>query len=305
MRILITGGTGSLGSVLAQHLTQQGHDISILNRDGHKQQAIKSLLPKHTQYFLTDICHRDTVRAACRGQDVVVHCAAAKILGIGETSPQEYCRVNINGTITVANACRDEGVRKALLISSDKACAPINLYGATKRCAESVWLASDTHAHHFAALRYGNVVNSKGSVWHMWRERMAQGLPIEVRDPEPTRFILTVDEAVTLVQSALNTMNENHKCVFIPSHVPAFSLWDLARAVQPDESQWKRTHLEQGEKQHEVMLATGEYARQVNHLLWATCDESDYHMSDEERAQFGSETARKLSGREVISKLNG
>jgi UDP-N-acetylglucosamine 4,6-dehydratase len=292
-----------LGSVLAQTLSKQGHDISILSRDPHKQLALKPLLPKTTRYFLADICNHDAVREACRGQDVVVHAAAVKHVPVGEQFPCEFVRVNIDGTRVVANACREEGVGKALLISSDKSPNAENLYGATKRCAESIWLASDTNHHHFAALRYGNVVNSRGSVWHVWRDKVAQGLPIQVREPEPTRFILTVDEAIGLVQSALTAMSSHHKCIFVPSNVPAFSLWDLAREVQPDGNYWQVTHLEQGEKQHEVMLSGGEYATRVNNLLWRTCEY--YRMSTEDRKQFCSETAWRLSGKDVVKKLDG
>jgi len=284
MRILITGGTGSLGSVLAQVLSKQSHDISILSRDCHKQFLLKPNLPTSTKYFLADICNRDAVRDACRGQDVVIHCAAAKIVSLGEVAPQEYCRVNIDGAANVANACREQGVKKALLISSDKAPSSLNLYGATKRCAEAIWLGSNTSSHYFAALRYGNVVNSRGSVWHVWKDKISSGKRIEV-------------------QSKLNAMMQHRNCIFIPSNVPAFSLWDLAREIEPDESKWKCTNLEQGEKQHEVMLADGEYAKQANNLLWYTCEY--YNMSNDDRGQFCSSSAKRLSGKEVINKLNG
>jgi UDP-N-acetylglucosamine 4,6-dehydratase/5-epimerase len=301
MKILVTGGTGSLGTVLCQELLARGHQLTILNKDSHKQAIARKALPNDVRFYLADICDRDAVYEACHGQDVVLHAAAIKRIEAGEWAPQEMMRVNVEGTRNVANACRAAHVKRCLLISSDKATGP-TYYGTTKRLAEGIWLERDVHDQWFGGLRYGNVVNSAGSVWHLWHEAKAKGMPLLVRKPEPTRFILDLKEAVGLVLETLKIMGSLSQCVFLPSNLPAFSVWDLACEIEPDASQWQMMPYVTNERQHEQLIANDECAKKVNDVLWATCNR--YEMKDTDRARFSSNTAPRISGREVVERMS-
>jgi UDP-N-acetylglucosamine 4,6-dehydratase/5-epimerase len=303
VRVLVVGGTGSLGTVLTQKLASMGHTLSVLNKDSHKQAALRPLLPLSTQYYLSDICDHDIMREACHGQDVVINAAAIKRIEAGERYPQEILRVNVQGAANVANACREMHVSRNLLISSDKAAAASLAYGASKFYAERLWLASDSVHSAFAAIRYGNVVDSRGSAWHIWHEAIKQGKPLLVRKPEPTRFILDLNQAVGLVLAALHAMELAGGCVLIPADLPAFSLWDLACELESDPSKWQMESLLTGEKQHELLLAPTEFAEPVGDKgLWAICGWRS-QMSEATRARFSSATAPRLTGQEVIAKM--
>ncbi len=307
--ILITGGTGSLGSALVKHFTSEGHRVTVLSRDIHKQAAMRRQYPnsKLIKYMLADICDREALLHACTGQNTVIHTAALKRIELGELYPVEYIRVNILGTQNVANACVDRGISSCLFISTDKATAANNLYGKTKAVAEHIWLSNATfHPTRFSALRYGNVVGSEGSVWHLWNNAKTQDKPLIVRYPNPTRFILSMNEAVKLVIDALKqTYSWQHK-LFIPANLPAFSLHELASLIEPEQTNWQHTFLTPGEKLHEELLAENEYAKAVSgsNLLWEMC--SIYDMDKKDRLQFKSDTARRISAEEVAGRmLNG
>ena len=297
-RILITGGTGSLGRELSLTLLAQGHQVTILSRDPHKQAALRNNpLFKQAKFVLTDICEYPDVVRACEDQDVIVHTAADKILQMGETDPREVIRVNVNGTETVAEAAIHQGIKKCLFISSDKSPNSSNAYGATKRLGEAIWLSCDrVYRHAFTALRYGNVCDSAGAVWGIWRDLAAKGLPLTVREPEPTRFFLRKKDAVQLVLWALDEMKGGE--ILIPANLPAFSLWDLARELQP-EATWIREPLGQGEKQHEVLVATEEGVRRLNDHFWTVA----HGFEPPDRRIFCSATAPQMTGREVVERL--
>lgn len=298
MKVLITGGTGSLGQVLSEAFLANGDQVTVLSRDPHKQAVMKEWLPK-ASYLLADIGCRESIMCACHGQDIVIGAAALKRVERGETDPREYLRVNVLGAMNTVEAARLCGARKALLISTDKSVEPTTFYGKTKSTAEAIWVANNNGTK-CAALRYGNVVNSNGSVWHVWQDQIAKGLSLTVRDPEPTRFILTIEQAVQLVMDALRWMDGGE--IFVPKGVPAFSLHELARNLQLEE-QWCREPLGPGEKQHEILVAQGEYVEDVkgSRLLakvWPKL-RSDY-IPDE----FCSRTAHRLDANEVTTLLN-
>jgi len=229
--VLITGGTGSLGSQLIPAFLAEGYFVSIVSRDPHKQ-AIQQARHPEVRYILADIRDRERMFRACENQDIVIHAAALKRVERGDTDAREYHSTNVGGTLNVAEACRMNGVNKAIFISSDKAVEPVNLYGMTKAIGERVWLAENSpySITKFSALRYGNVVESNGSVWHIWQRRIEQGLPLIVREPEPTRFFLSLDNAVSYVQFTIKHMHGAE--IFVPASVRTFSLWELAREMQ-------------------------------------------------------------------------
>jgi len=297
-RILITGGTGSLGRELSLTLLAQGHQVTILSRDPHRQAALRNdPLFKQAKFILTDICEYAGVARACEGQDVIVHTAALKTLSIGEQAPAEFVRVNVNGTYIVGEAAIALGIKKCLFISSDKSPSSSSAYGTTKRLAECLWLANDERRGcRFSCVRYGNVADSAGAVWGIWRDLVAKSVPITVREPEPTRFLLRKKDAVQLVLWALAEMKGGE--ILIPANLPAFSLWDLARELQP-EAVWVREPLGQGEKQHEILVAPEEGVRRLNEHFWMVA----HGHEPPDRDAFCSRTAPQMTGREVVERL--
>jgi FlaA1/EpsC-like NDP-sugar epimerase len=299
MNVLVTGGTGSLGSVLVPEFLRLGYNVSILNKDSHKQALARKLYKNHNiRWYLGDICDRDLLMDATRGQDIVVAAAAIKRIEMCAEFSREAMRVNADGTYNTARACVANRVRKCLLISSDKAAESSTFYGSTKHIAEGIWLNHDNGDNQqFAAIRWGNCLNSQGSVWGLWSKAKLENKPLIVRDPEPTRFVLNLKYAKKLALDALGIMYKHSKCIFVPGDLPAFSLWDLAKAIEPDEYLWTWQSLLTGEKQHEVLLAKNEYAKQASDLLWATCD--PYDMGN--REMFASNTTcNRLTAQGVI-----
>ena len=313
MNVLITGGTGSLGTVLTHDFLQRGHHVTVLSRDPHKQDRLqkevtdKQYLGKLTMR-LGDVANLMSVIEACKGQQIVIHTAALKRVERGETDTTEYTRVNITGTQNVAMACITQSVRQGLFISSDKAVEPLNFYGETKAVGEKIWLNHDNDITFMSVLRYGNVVNSEGSVWHIWKNAVTKRQTLQLRTPEPARFALTINQAVELIRDALYVMwRANHGGqTFIPYNLPAFSVWELAYLLQPDSSQYIYEPLITGEKQHEMLLAKNEHAKPTanNQLLWQLCSNNEEPKTDY-RQQFCSATARRITAAEVTAMIEG
>lgn len=308
MKILVTGGTGSLGRALTRYLIDAGHTVTVLSRDAHKQANLLRALhaPPNLRFVLGDICDPVAQLNACyardgRPQDVLIHAAALKHLDRGETDPDEYIRVNVTGATAMARRATECGIKKALLICTDKAVSPLNTYGVTKALAERAWIKANHtwHQTQFAAIRYGNVIDSDGAVLHVWREQVTRGHRLCVREPEPTRFVLTITQALALVTEALDTMADGQ--VLVPCDLPAISMWDLARLFQP-EYLWKREPLTLGEKQHEVLLAEGEYAYPASeHLAVATTTHDRPSLPTN---QFHSNLTRRLTTQELKELIN-
>jgi len=300
--VLITGGTGSLGSQLIPTFLAEGYFVTIISRDPHKQ-AIQQAKHPEVKYILADIRDREAMLRACEGQDIVIHAAALKRMERGDTDAREYHSVNVGGTLNVAEACRLAGVEKAIFISSDKAVEAVNLYGMTKAVGERIWLAENTpyRATKFSALRYGNVVESNGSVWHVWQRRIEQGLPLVVRTPEPTRFFLSLADAVGYVQFTIKHMQGGE--IFVPASVKAFSLWELAREMQ-HQKYWEYAPLLATEKQDEILAAHTEYVEPVKGetlmwRIWPYRTPTVYETAQ----MFHSLEAQRLTGKEVIARL--
>jgi UDP-N-acetylglucosamine 4,6-dehydratase len=302
LNILITGGTGSLGSALARHWYPH-HNLTILSREIHKQEALKAELPD-ARFVLADICDYDKVCQACRGQDVLIHAAAAKNVFQGEQNPGEYARINVMGTEVVARAWRDAMAslhpvtrlaplepRKAILIGTDKQVAPINVYGHSKAIATSIFLS-----YGYSVVRYGNVMSSNGSFLPIWQKRIKDGLPLKVRTPNPTRFILSLTQAIALIEDALK---QSQGFVYIPHSLPAIDIKDVAVSLG---AKIEYESLLPGEKQHETLLGERELAEEVSDLLARVvyvCSRFDRM----ELSRFNSATARRMSGEEVLEWL--
>lgn len=258
-RILISGGTGSLGGALIPRLLDLPdiERIIVYSRDEQKQNDLaRTFADPRIACFLGDVRDRDRLTMAFRGVDAVIHAAALKIVPAGEFDPSEFIKTNIVGTDNVVHAALAAGVGKVLLISTDKAVSPINLYGATKLAAEKLMISANNYASagkpRFSVVRYGNVAGSRGSVIPFWRACKARGEALPLTHTDMTRFWITLDEAAQFVLQALEVMEGGE--VFIP-RMPSFRLTDLAAALGRP---YSVVGLRPGEKLHEDLITPHE-----------------------------------------------
>lgn len=257
--ILITGGTGTFGRAFTRYALNQGASrVAALSRDEYKQAQWKAAFsddPRLRQ-FLGDVRDYARVRRATQGVDVVIHAAALKRVELSRYNPDEFVLTNVQGTRNVRDAAIESGVGRAVLLSSDKACAPINLYGATKLCAEYVFLDGNSYvgaAPVFSVVRYGNVADSRGSVIPFWREKLTRGELLPITDIRMTRFWMTMDEAVQLVANALG-WPAGH--LYVPT-LPSFRLTDLAVALGATRP-FHFVGIRADEKLHEMLIGPDE-----------------------------------------------
>jgi len=257
--ILVTGGTGSFGraflaEVLANHNPQR---VAIFSRDELKQYEMKQhyLDDDRVRFFLGDIRDRDRLRMAMNGVDYVVHAAALKQVDTAEYNPMEFVKTNILGSENVLTTAIDDGVKKIVALSTDKASSPINLYGATKLTADKLFISGNHYSYargtKFAVVRYGNVMASRGSVIPYWRELAAQGKPLPITDRRMTRFWITLQQAVDFVIDSLSIMDGGE--LYVP-RIPSMKLTDLAEAIAPG-AELTEIGIRPGEKLHEEMIS--------------------------------------------------
>src|SRR5580700_5790352 len=235
--VLVTGGTGSFGKKFVEIMLREYHPkrLVILSRDELKQHDMRASGFDHSslRYFLGDVRDAGRLERAFDGVTVVVHAAALKQVPACEYNPFEAIQTNIMGGRNVIDAAIDQGVRRVLALSTDKAVNPINLYGATKLCAEKVFVQANAYAgaqdSRFSCARYGNVVGSRGSVIPVFMEQRRRGR-ITITDPRMTRFWLTLEQGVKFVVRCLEQMHGGE--IFVPK-IPSMRLVDLAETVAP------------------------------------------------------------------------
>ncbi|OJI07391.1 UDP-N-acetylglucosamine 4,6-dehydratase (inverting) [bacterium CG10_46_32] len=263
--ILITGGTGSFGKNFIRFLLDQSEvkKIIVFSRDELKQSEMqREIQDVRLRFFLGDVRDLERLRRAFFEVDVVVHAAALKQVPTLEYNPFEAVKTNIMGTQNVIDAAIDLGVEKVVLISTDKAAQPINLYGSTKQCAEKLFVAGNSYAAgrtRFSCVRYGNVIGSRGSIIEMLlREKDAR--EVTVTDEGMTRFWLSLDESFKLVCFALEHMVGGE--IFIPKDIPSMRMGDVFAALAPNAKK-KIIGIRPGEKMHEVLLTEEEARRAV------------------------------------------
>ena len=254
--ILITGGTGSLGKHLCKILLEKYHPLAIrvYSRDELKQHEMRQMFGDNViRYFIGDVRDGNRLKRAMEGADIVIHTAALKQVPACEYNPLEAVRTNVIGTENVINAAIDNGVRKVVSISTDKAVNPVNLYGATKLCAEKIVIQGNSYAGsrntRFSCVRYGNVIGSRGSVVPLFSEQKKTG-KITITDDRMTRFWITLDQAVELIVKAIKHMQGGE--IFVPK-IPSMRITDLAKAVAP-ECEIDMIGIRPGEKLHEVLI---------------------------------------------------
>jgi UDP-N-acetylglucosamine 4,6-dehydratase len=269
--VAITGGTGSFGQAMTKELLTKGvKRIRILSRDELKQAQMKEAFnDPRIDYFLCDVRDEANVVMALEGVDIVIHAAAMKRIEKCETNPLEAVKTNIQGSINVITACLKNNVKSAIFISTDKAAYPVNLYGATKLTAEKLWVQGNTyrgraHPTRFSVVRYGNVLGSRGSVLHLFKDQLTHG-PIRVTDAAMTRFFITLQEAVDLVQLAVEFQQGGE--IFIPE-LKSASIYQLAKVVAGDRP-IEITSQRGGEKLHESLVTSEEQTRLVSYQTFS------------------------------------
>ena len=261
--ILVTGGTGSFGKKFVETVLKE-YDVKrliVFSRDELKQFEMQQhVRDERVRFFIGDVRDPERLHRAFHGVDVVVHAAALKQVPSCEYNPMEAVKTNIIGAQNIINAAIDNGVKKVIALSTDKAANPINLYGATKLCSDKLFIAGNAYSGventRFSVVRYGNVIGSRGSVIPLFREQAKTGI-ITITDKRMTRFWITLDQGVQFVIHCLEMMNGGE--LFIPK-IPSMSLSDLANAIAP-KCKHKITGIRPGEKLHEVLLPKGEAHR--------------------------------------------
>lgn len=264
--ILVTGATGSFGNkfvetVLAKHKPKK---LIVFSRDELKQSQMQEIFKDdRLRFFLGDVRDAKRVQRAFHGVDIVVHAAALKQVPMLEYNPFEAVQTNIIGAENIINAAIDQGVKKVVALSTDKAVNPVNLYGATKLCAEKLFVDGNAYSGddntRFSIVRYGNVVGSRGSVVPLFAKLRSTGT-LPITDDRMTRFWITLDHGVQLVMDAIEKMHGGE--IFIPK-IPSMKMMDLAKVMGPD-CKIKIVGIRPGEKIHEVLITEEESARAVD-----------------------------------------
>jgi UDP-N-acetylglucosamine 4,6-dehydratase/5-epimerase len=260
--VLVTGGTGSFGTAFITRLLERESPatVRVYSRDELKQSELARRLAHHddrVRYLLGDVRDLPRLTRAMRGVDVVVHAAALKQVPACEYNPFEAVQTNVVGAENVVAAAIENDVPLTVALSSDKAVNPVNLYGATKLCAEKIFTQGNAYsgesASRFASVRYGNVVGSRGSVIPLFKAQAPSGV-LTITDERMTRFWITLDQAVDLVIESLERMGGGE--IFIP-RIPSMRVADVAAALAP-EAERRVIGIRPGEKLHEVLLTEDE-----------------------------------------------
>ncbi len=267
--VLISGGTGSLGKTLTRILLErydQPRGIRIFSRDELKQWEMKQALAPilgdaKVSYLVGDIRDRKRVELACKGVHIIIHAAALKQVPSCEDNPLEAIQTNVIGAQNILYAALENKVEKVMAISTDKAVYPINLYGATKMCAEKLFIQGNTYSGgrspHFSCCRYGNVIGSRGSVVPLFKRQFTETGKITITDSQMTRFWITLDQVANFILQRIEDMQGGE--IFIPV-MPACSVLSVAKAVVPG-AEIEIVGIRPGEKLHEILITKEESRR--------------------------------------------
>ena len=262
--LLITGGTGSLGKALTAHIFKHHPEIKkliVYSRDEQKQFEMAQEYPSNKypkiRFFIGDVRDRERLMRAFKGVDYVIHAAAMKHVPIAEYNPDECVKTNIGGADNVIHASLETSVERVVALSTDKACAPINLYGATKLTSDKLFIAANnikgTNPIRFSVVRYGNVMGSNGSVIPFFIKKRATGI-LPITDPNMTRFNISLQGGVDMVMHALEHAWGGE--LFVPK-IPSYRILDVADAIGP-ECEKDIIGIRPGEKVHEEMITSSD-----------------------------------------------
>jgi len=259
--ILITGGTGSFGSKFIELVLKKykPNKLVIFSRDEQKQYEMSQYLSEekypNLRYFIGDVRDKNRLERACANIDFIIHAAAMKHVTSSEYNPTECIATNIHGAQNVIDAAISNNVKKVIALSTDKAASPINLYGATKLCSDKLFIAANNlsgkHNTRFSVVRYGNVINSRGSVIPHFRKLLLEGEKIlPITDINMTRFVISLDQGVNFVLNSLSIMSGGE--IFIPK-IPSIKIIDLITCMA-GAGQYTEIGIRPGEKLHEIMI---------------------------------------------------
>jgi nucleoside-diphosphate-sugar epimerase len=258
--ILVTGGTGSFGKAFVRTILKEHPEVRkviVYSRDELKQfemaQRFNEREYPQIRYFIGDVRDGARLKRACEGVDIIVHAAALKQVPTAEYNPMECINTNIFGAENVINAAMDCGVQTVVALSTDKAAAPINLYGATKLCSDKLFIAANNmrgaRKLTFSVVRYGNVLGSRGSVVPFFLERRKDGI-LPITHEQMTRFNITLDEGVAMVRHAIEHSWGGE--IFVPK-IPSYQITEVAKAIGP-KCEHQIVGIRPGEKLHEEMI---------------------------------------------------
>jgi len=273
--VLVTGGTGSFGKAFVRTVLDRYPDIRrlvIYSRDELKQFEMAQVFPRSEypalRYFLGDVRDEARLRRALEGIDIVIHAAALKQVPAAEYNPFECIKTNVLGAQNLIEACLDSDVSRVVALSTDKAAAPINLYGATKLCSDKLFVAANnikgTRDMRFSVVRYGNVMGSRGSVIPFFMGKKGDGV-LPITDPRMTRFNISLQDGVEMVLWSIENASGGE--VLVPK-IPSYKIGDVATAIAPEAEQ-KVIGIRPGEKIHEEMITASD--------SFNTVDMGDYY----------------------------
>jgi UDP-N-acetylglucosamine 4,6-dehydratase len=319
--ILVTGGTGSFGQAFVRHLfaNHKPARVVVYSRDELKQfEMQQSFSPPEIRYFIGDIRDRERLERALQGIEIVVHAAALKQVPTAEYNPIECIKTNIIGSENVINACLNQKVKWVVALSTDKAVNPVNLYGATKLCADKLFVAanhlSTPNGAKFSVVRYGNVIGSRGSVIPLFKKMSASG-KLSITDPRMTRFWIKIEDGAAFVGRCINIMRGGE--IFVPK-IPSMKIVDLATSVCP-KCEHNIVGIRPGEKLHELLITRDDARHTVEFPdfflikpaihLWDPREDATYEgktgkpVSDD--FEYGSDNNTRWIGIDQLSDLIG
>ena len=293
--ILVTGGTGSFGKAfIRKALTEhRPRKVIVFSRDELKQWEMRQSDPIYDhpdiRYFLGDVRDKERLERAFRDVDLVVHAAALKQVPAAEYNPTEFIKTNIHGAMNIVDVAIERGIERVIALSTDKACNPVNLYGATKLCSDKLFVAGNAYVGakgmpKFSVVRYGNVLGSRGSIVPKWKSMVAAGAKeLTVTDPRMTRFWITLEQAADFVIANFSRMLGGE--IFVPK-IPSMKVVDLVQAIAPGIGM-RITGIRPGEKLHEMMVSEDDARHTVEY-------EDCYAIAPETEVSPTQATAKRL-----------
>lgn len=302
--VLITGGTGSFGRwILKEILRNEVKELRILSRDEEKQLDVRrEVADERIRFYIGDVRDYERVAQACRGVDILYHAAAQKIIDSCEENPSEALKTNVIGTWNVKRASIACEVEKSVLISTDKAVKPVNLYGMTKGMAEKIWIRNEDAKSktRFAVVRYGNVIGSRGSVVPYFRQLIKEKKPLPITHRDMTRFLITLRQATELVFHATKYSNGGE--IYVPD-LPACRILDLAKAMAGDKYPLNFVGIRLGEKIHECLIQEYEIHRTEKKGRYFIIHSDLQRNHDDLREEYTSDKTRLLNRKGIIALL--
>lgn len=301
--VLVTGGTGSFGRwILKEILKNPVEEVRIFSRDEEKQLDVKrEVADSRVKFLIGDVRDYDRVAQACRGVHILYHAAAQKVIDSCEENPVEAMKTNVIGTWNVKRAAIADRVERGILISTDKAVKPVNLYGMTKGMAEKIWIDPEAESKvKLAVVRYGNVIGSRGSVVPYFRQLIKEKKPLPITHPEMTRFLITLRQAIELVFHA--TEDSKGGEVYVPD-LPACNIVDLAKAMGGEKYPLKFVGIRPGEKIHECLIQEYEIHRTQKKGKYFIIHPGSQLNHKDLAEEYTSDKTRRLNKKGILTML--